>query len=149
MFIKKNIAQRSFILFQVFDVAETNLRLASDQRIGNRRKRFNKVGILLCERIDEIEPLVAAKLLQIPEKLRGLGMFSCVRNSYFAFPLWIEKIVKRTLAFGGFNSIRVIEFAYGNQTPGLHLAVLILEMLGKLLRRWRNIFRKAAFLFKG
>src|SRR5262245_44783291 len=129
MFIKKNIAQRSFILFQVFDVAETNLRLASDQRIGNRRKRFNNVGFLLCERLDEIEPLVAAKLLQIPEKLRGLGMLSGVRNAYFAFPLGIEKIVKRTWAVGSFNSIRVVENAYGNQTPGGHLAVLVLEML--------------------
>ena len=46
MLIKKNVAQRSFILFEVLDVAEADLCLASDQRIGNRRERFDKGGVL-------------------------------------------------------------------------------------------------------
>ena len=104
MFIKKNVTERSFILFQIFDVTEADLCLAFDQRIGNRGKRFDKMGFLLCERLDEIEPLVASKFLQIPKKLGGLGMLSGVRNTYFAFPLGIDQIVKRTWAVGGFNS---------------------------------------------
>ena len=46
MLIKKNVTKRAFILFEIFDVAEADLCLASDQRIGNRRERFDKVGFL-------------------------------------------------------------------------------------------------------
>jgi hypothetical protein len=145
MLIKKDVAQRSFILFEVLDVAEADLCLASDKRIGNRRERFDKVGFLFGERLDEIEPFIASKLLQIPEKLRGLGMLSRVRNTYFALPLGIDQIVKTTGAVCGLNTLHVVENTYGNQTPGGHLAVLVLELLGKLLRRWRNVFGQGAF----
>src|SRR6266850_794640 len=145
MLIKKNVAQRAFVLFEVFDVAEADLCLASDQRIGNRRKRFDKVGLLFGERLDEIKPLVASKLLQIPEELGGLSMLSGVRNTYFALPLGIDQVVKTTGAVCGFNGVRVVENAYGDQTPGGHLVVLVLELLGKLLRRWRNVFGQGAF----
>src|ERR1700752_4537328 len=105
------------------------------------------MGFLLCESLDEIEPLVASKFLQIPKKLGRLGMLSGVRNAYFAFPLGIDQIVQTPRAVGGFNRLRVVENAYRNQAPGGHLAVLVLELLGKLLRRWRNVFGQGAFRF--
>src|SRR5437016_3497689 len=137
MLIKKNVAQRAFVLFEVFDVAEADLCLASDQSIGNRRKRFDKVGLLFSEGLDEIKPLVASKLLQIPEELGGLSMLCRIWNADLAFPPGIDQIIKTSGPVRGFNGVRVVENAYGDQTPGGRLAVLVLELLGKLLRRWR------------
>src|SRR5581483_8308586 len=93
----------------VLNVADADGALAAHDVVGHGGIRFEQHRPLLRQPLDEVHPLFALHLLQVPEILRRARVARRVGHAELALPFGIEQIVEGFRNFVGFHQLGVVE----------------------------------------
>src|SRR5215471_287713 len=109
IFIEGNVGNRSFVLFDEFDVGDADLRFAFNDRWRYWREGFDQQRLLLGQRSHVFAPFGPHELLQVPKKFRRGRVSGRIRNADFSLPFGIQEILETLRHFSGLDQLGVIE----------------------------------------